>query len=719
MRFVFPKGRVLFLLAVILSTVGSAWGQATSCTPAATSTALVHAEGLTERVGDITISCSGGAAGSTVSLTFFVTLNTNITNRVDASGAPQGIAVTLNTGGGAIPGGLQQLYSTSSLLVQNLSYTVPAVPATIVTLSVTGIRAAVALKGNGATTTPITATVAGVGAQFPVTTPIQVALPSLSLSSSILNNGIPCTGVSLPSSLDFYSFTATSIPTATVRLTEVSAAAFSPMESTADTGVRFLIQFSGYSTGSRIFVPDVIVGSDGTAPTSAGAFGSTANGGIYSPGANQLLLIRVNGAGSNGAGGTLPAGVPGAQASFSGVSEIGLASGSGFAVYEVVSGNPNLLEIAQIPVFLAAPSIACTASPIVIPTVTASLAPVSNVVIATAEDSIPRFIAVTPGSDCQQNGDCASAYFPRFSADTTPLNLTAPSLGSRVGANLNISNAGGGVVPYTVSVGYQGSASNWLTVTPSGGQVTGQNGVSLQVFADPSTLQPGTYTATITLNGGAYGTFTAPVTFTVGPPGVTVANVLNAASGTSPIAPGSYAALYGTNLGGQNVSVTFNGLNAQVIFASATQINLIVPAALAGASAADVVVRVDGKVSNSFKATLALNAPGIFNPGIENGDASASVNSSTNPAANGSFVAVYLTGLASPVTGQVTVNIGNQLNLIPLYAGAQPTLTALDQVNVTIPTALAGTPNPVSLTICIPGPAGQPVCSNAVNLYIK
>ena len=70
-------------------------------------------------------------------------------------------------------------------------------------------------------------------------------------------------------------------------------------------------------------------------------------------------------------------------------------------------------------------------------------------------------------------------------------------------------------------------------------------------------------------------------------------------------------------------------------------------------------------------------------------------------------------------TGQVTVNIGSQTNLIPAFAGAQGTFPALDQINILVPAILPATPNPVPLTVCIPGPDGQPVCSNAVNLYIR
>jgi uncharacterized protein (TIGR03437 family) len=94
------------------------------------------------------------------------------------------------------------------------------------------------------------------------------------------------------------------------------------------------------------------------------------------------------------------------------------------------------------------------------------------------------------------------------------------------------------------------------------------------------------------------------------------------------------------------------------------------------------------------------------------------VNSAGQPASRGSIVEVYLTGLSNPLTGQVTVNIGNQTNLIPLYAGAPAALPAFDQVNVTVPASLQTT-GAVPLQVCIPGPTGQPVCSNTVNLYVQ
>jgi uncharacterized protein (TIGR03437 family) len=281
-----------------------------------------------------------------------------------------------------------------------------------------------------------------------------------------------------------------------------------------------------------------------------------------------------------------------------------------------------------------------------------------------------------------------------------------------------VGNTGSGILNFTTSIAYpSGSSTGWLSVSPS----SGTNSASVQVIANPATLMPGTYTATVTIGAAPYGTGTIPVTFTVGAVGVTVQNVGNAASfqyGT--VAPGSYAVLYGLNLvsGTQTPVVTFNGLVAAIVYSSATQINLIVPAGLAGQQAASVVVTAaTGLVSNTFKVGLSANAPGIFTPGIVN-VTDGSINNALHPAFRGSYVSIYLTGLANPVSN-VTVNIGGQTGLVPQFAGAQPTLPALDQVNVLVPASLPATPNPVSVQVCVPGSTGQLTCSNQINMYIQ
>lgn len=301
-----------------------------------------------------------------------------------------------------------------------------------------------------------------------------------------------------------------------------------------------------------------------------------------------------------------------------------------------------------------------------------------------------------------------------LSINTAPINVTGASLGAVQTAPIMVLNNGGSVLSYATSVTYQ-SGANWLTVTPPAGDVA--NSANLTANADPSTLQPGTYMATININAGEAGSSSIPVTFTVGSPGVTVQAIDNAASyQTGAVAPGSYAALFGLNLAGTNPGVTFNGVAANIIYDSSTQINLIVPSSLTGQSAA-VVASVNGTISNSFKVLIPANSPGIFTPGIVN--LNGAVNSQSNPATRGTPVSVYLTGLGLPVAaGSVTVNIGGQTGIVPSFAGAQPTLPALDQVNVTVPASLplAGA---VPLLVCVSSGNGQQACSNTVNLYVQ
>ena len=82
------------------------------------------------------------------------------------------------------------------------------------------------------------------------------------------------------------------------------------------------------------------------------------------------------------------------------------------------------------------------------------------------------------------------------------------------------------------------------------------------------------------------------------------------------------------------------------MYNSATQINVLVPSTLSVTSA-NVIVIVDGLVSNTFKVTLAPNAPAVFNPGILNQNNT--INLSSSPATTGDIVQVYMTGLAQVI----------------------------------------------------------------------
>jgi uncharacterized protein (TIGR03437 family) len=668
-------------------------------------TVPVHLDGLAERVGDITLSCTGGTANSTVSLTVFVTLNANITNRPDANGNLPGITLA----------GASATVRSSSAMTVNISplnYTVPAVPATPVNITISGIRAAVATAANGSNSIFITASVVGIGATFPPLISLTVANSIPTLLASILNNGVPCNGSPLPANADFTALVNAGTNYSTARVSEASPGAFTVLGPGADTGLRIRVNLSGYGSAARVFAPDFIVGNDGSVPASAGGFAGTVAGGTYTPSSSQLLLGRIDGASSSGAGGQLVRPKPAVAASFTDISEIGMSGGAGFVVYEVLDGNLATTESAQIPVFVSVPQTSCPST--LTPRIAVAPAPVSAVNTSTATDAIPRFIATVPATDCQQFGDCNANYFPRLLVDITPVNLTGTSKGSLQSAFVRVGNAAGGILNFTTSIAYA-NGSGWLSLSPS----SGVNNMTLQAIADPTNLAQGTYTATITVDAGAFGSATVPVTFTVGAVGVVITNVGNAASfqyGT--VAPGSYAVIYGLNMAGTNVNVTFNSLPAAIIYKSATQINAIVPNNLGAPQFAVVVVTADGQASASFRVNSVANAPGIFTPGIVN-FADGSVNDATHPAARGAFITVYFTGLAIPVApGSITVNIGSQTNLIPSFAGPQG-LPALDQVNITIPVSLPAGTSPVAIQICAPGSTGQQSCSNTVNLYIQ
>ncbi len=92
----------LRLMGVMLAAAGVAWGQATAgvnCRAAAVP-AIARVEGLSERVGDMVLNCTGGAPGGVLrgELTL-ISFDGPVTNRLLANGALD-IIVTANNGSG-------------------------------------------------------------------------------------------------------------------------------------------------------------------------------------------------------------------------------------------------------------------------------------------------------------------------------------------------------------------------------------------------------------------------------------------------------------------------------------------------------------------------------------------------------------------------------------------------------------------------------------------
>lgn len=710
-----------FSLFVIVS-ICSIEAATLNCVPSA-SPQIVHGEGITERVGDIVFNCSGGTPSATLTANLFIFLNVDITNRLtsDSSNTLSGISFTADNGSG--PQSISSpatLNGPGTLVFNGASFILS--PSGSVTLRLAGLRgAANQLDFDSSKSMQV---LIGLNPSNVLTLPTnQLTVGEPEHGLYVAFSGIlVCTqrGSPLPqNAASFASFLASGASFVSTRLTEGFADSFAPKSDqqnfAADTGTRIWVQYSGFPAGARLFVPTIVAGSDATQPTAGGDLGLTTSGGKYTPGSpSSLLLSFVRNTDANGAGG-IPAYLPGLSGSgtvnLDSISEVTLTNGSGVAVYEVVDANPSIQESAQFPTFLAiAPNGNGTTTST---TENVALGPISTVQTATASDPIPRFQQITPPADCSIVGDCNAQYFPTLVVPETSFNFTTQAGGNTITNYVAVQNSGGGIMPWTATLNYA-NGSGWLSVSPT----SGQNGGTIRVDAVPGTLAPGTYQATLTVNAGPLaGTRTVAISFvitaaTVQPPAIQSA--VNAATfATGPLTPGSLATLGGTQFSGKNVSVTFNGLSAQVLFSNATQINLLVPAGLGSAMSAQVIVNVDGTASAPLTVNLAPFAPGIFANGVLNQDYS--LNSAKQPAAPGSVIQVYATGLSG--TGVITAKIGSQVVTQPYYAGPAPGFAGLQQVDLILPADLTG--NTVNVAVCGGPAAANVVCSPAVAVAIS
>jgi uncharacterized protein (TIGR03437 family) len=171
------------------------------------------------------------------------------------------------------------------------------------------------------------------------------------------------------------------------------------------------------------------------------------------------------------------------------------------------------------------------------------------------------------------------------------------------------------------------------------------------------------------------------------------------------------------------VRVYFNGIPAPLLYASAGQVNVVVPYALAGKSTAEIQLEYLGVMSNSVVLQVAATAPGIFSiTGSGHGAAAilnardGSINSAGNPAARGDWVSIFATGagITTPASvdgfvasaplplpmAQVLVTIGGlpcQLN----FVGSAPGLVSgVLQINAHLPSGLSpGAAVPIEVRI--------------------
>ncbi len=676
----------------------------------------VRAEGLTERMGDIVLQCSGSNPGAVLAGNFTIYLaGVGITNRVDSNNYTNDAVLSVDYGSGFVPSGIAGSVADGRIEFDGVRFTVP--PSGNLNIKFSNIRAAV-----GA----VSSVLASISFSAPSSIQIDqsrvtVAVPQPGLFATLYSTGIPCTGSPLASTTSLSGMFAAGTAFASTRVTEGFSNAFAPRAAGEDNCTRFRVGYSGFPVNAHVYLPDMVAGSSALVPTAGGDLGRAQAVGQYVPGSGTLLLVRVQYPDAAGAGG-YPISTPsiGGPVTLDSVSEVPLTNGAGSAIYEVADASPSRLESAQFPTFVSLPSV--TAATVAQESI--SFAPVSSVMSASIADAVPRFAAVTPASDCTVLGDCQAGYFPKLSVDPMSIQLTAIAGGAMTSSPgyIPIQNAGGGVMIWAAILSYT-NGSGWLTLDYS----SGQNNGSVRVWAMPQGLAAGTYLAKIIIDAGPLaGSVTIPVTLTVQAapappptppptpaPAVTVSQVVNAATfAVTPLVPGSLGTLLGANLSGKIVSVTFDGSAATLLYIGASQINLQVPASLGSKTSATLVVTVDGSSSAPQVVALAPVWPAIFAHAVLNQDYSE--NTARTAAKAGSILQIFATGI--PASATVSAQIADRRNLIPLYAGAAPGVPGVQQVNVAIPGDLSATTT--QLTICATA-GSQPVCSVAYPVVIQ
>jgi uncharacterized protein (TIGR03437 family) len=168
---------------------------------------------------------------------------------------------------------------------------------------------------------------------------------------------------------------------------------------------------------------------------------------------------------------------------------------------------------------------------------------------------------------------------------------------------------------------------------------------------------------------------------------LTQISVLNAASLVpGPVAPNEIVSIFGAGFNASSTQVLFDGTAATVFYASATQINALVPASVKPGSNTDIAIWGGGAKVAEVLATVVAASPALF---VSAAGSVAALNedgtlhSVDNPAPRGSVVTLYATGWDAG-SGGLTVTVGGYSADI-LYAGPAPGFAGLNQINIRIP----------------------------------
>ena len=343
--------------------------------------------------------------------------------------------------------------------------------------------------------------------------------------------------------------------------------------------------------------------------------------------------------------------------------------------------------------------------------------------LTTAFVSATQLTAQVPASDVAAAGSATVTVFNTGSVASNVLTFTvspgAPTLGSlspsiaaASGPAFSLAVNGSGFVS-GATVQWNGSPLATTFVIPT--QLTAQvpaSAISAAGSANVTVLNPGS-AASNALN------------FTISPASSTlpiVQGILNAASYTHALAPGTWATIFGQQLAvstasAQNVplpltlaevkSVTVGNVQAPLSYVSPGQINFVVPFEAALGASVPVVVTTSEGASVPVNITLVRNAPALFTQNAQGTGMAIAFNSSFQPVTSvgSDAIILYAVGLGptnpppassaqggasteplNRVADQVQVFIG-EVPCQVQFAGLAPGFPGIYQLNVIPPQA--------------------------------
>lgn len=299
------------------------------------------------------------------------------------------------------------------------------------------------------------------------------------------------------------------------------------------------------------------------------------------------------------------------------------------------------------------------------------------------------------------NGNGTLQSLLSFDVGPLPLFIVAADFNLDGNLDLAVANTGGDTVSILMGTGTRaflprldftaGDGPAWISVT------------DFDADGKPDLVVANSLSNTISM--------LANTTFIPNQPSITDHSVVNAASFIDgSVAPGELVTIFGSNLMGttttttttSHTSVLFNGISATLLYVGNNQVSAIVPNGVAGQKETQVVVGHDGVPSGTLTIPVAASAPGLFtSTATGTGPAAAlnedlSMNSASNPAAQGSIVVLFGTGVGSPVL-PVAVTIDGQAAKV-LYAGPTgDSLAGVIQVNAQLPDGIHSGVVPVVL----------------------